>query len=503
MRRVVFLLLLAACGGGGGGGAPGTRVSSVTPGPDSSAGEPPALVRVRFDRPVNTDTFNQDTFQLTWSGGDGIFGNGNDVTLFTTTLSFPNSTTALLDLATIPLLDELFRLRLVGTGARKILAADGLTMDGEFTGTFPSGDGLEGGDFVMFFRGTTTVESMTPAPGSTVSAPATVVVGLSDDALPATVGAASFRIVRSGGDANFSSGNEVGLSASSITRSGTEYRFGLSGNALPADTYQVTVAGAGAGDALRFDGTDDLVRVPPAIQFAPGAGSLTAECWVEVEDPAHADGLVECADGDFSNGWRLRHVAGGSFLFAIAGATATRTATGGPAPSAGGWHHVAGVWDAALGEARLYVDGALSATDVLGTTGAVTPAAALFLGKSGTTFLKGSLDEVRVWSLARTESEIRRDMYRRLTGGEPLLRAYWRIDDNILQLVVDATAAQHTGTLGADQNIGDDDPATRFSDAWPVVTDLDGGPLDGTFSGTLPAGLGKSGVDFVATFRIQ
>lgn len=501
MRRLLFLLLLAACGGGGGGGAPGTRVSSVTPVPGSSAGDPPGSVRVRFDRPVNTDSFNQDTFQLTWTGGDGVFGNGNDVTLFTTTLTFPDSRTALLDLATIPLPDEIFRLRLVGTGVRKILAEDGLTMDGEFAGTFPSGDGVEGGDFVMFFRGTTTVESMTPAPGAAVGAPATVVVGLSPDADPATVDAATFRIVRSGGDTNFSSGNEVGVTASAITRSGNDFRFNLSGNALPADTYQITVAGAGSGDALRFDGVDDLVRVAPAIQFAPGTGSFTVECWVEIEDPSRADGLVECADGDFSNGWRLRHVANGSFLFAIAGAVATRTASGGPATA--GTHHVAGVWDAALGEARLYVDGALAATDALGPTGAVTPSAALFLGRSGTAFLQGSLDEIRVWSLARTESEIRRDMYRKLTGGEPLLRAYWRIDDDILQLVVDVTLAQHTGTLGMDQNVGDDDPVHRVSPAWPVVLDMDGSSLDGTFTGALPAGIGAPGVDFVATFRIQ
>lgn len=277
MRRLAFLLLLAACGGGG-GGAPGTRVSSVTPGPDSTAGDPPTGIRVRFDRPVNRDSFNEQTFLLTMSGGDGIFGNANDVTLFTTTLSFPDSTTALLDLSTIALPDEIFRLRLVGTGVRKILAADGLALDGEFTGTFPSGDGAEGGDFVMFFRGTTTVEAMAPAPGSALAAPANVAVTLSADVDPATIDAATFRIVRSGGDANFAGGNEVGLVPSAITRSGTTFRFDLAGNALPADTYQVTLAAAGSGTALRFDGTDDVVRVPPAIQFAPGTGSLTFEC---------------------------------------------------------------------------------------------------------------------------------------------------------------------------------------------------------------------------------
>jgi hypothetical protein len=501
MRRLAFLLLLCACGGGGGGGAPGTRVTSVLPAPGSNSGEPPTSIRVTFDRPVNTQSFNEETFQLTWSGGDGVFDNGNDITLFTPALSFPDSKTAVLDLTGIPIPDEIFRLRLAGTGTRRILAADGIALDGEFSGTFPSGDGAEGGDFVMFFRGTTTVDAMTPVPGTTVMAPAAVTVTLSSDVDPATVDARTFRILRAGGDSNFTSGNEVGLDPNAITRSGSQFRFDLSGNALPADQYQVTLAAKGAGAALRFDGVNDIVRVPPAAQLAPGTGSFTVECWVEIEDATRTDGILECADGDFSNGWRLRHVANGPFHFSVAGATATRTAAGGPTPT--GWHHLAGVLDVALGETRLYVDGALAATDSGGAPGAVTPTAALFFGMSGTAFLQGSLDEVRIWSLARAEDDIRRDMYRRLTGGEPLLRAYWSIDDDVLQFVVDATTAQHTGTLGVDDNFGDDEPVTRTSPIWPLITDLGGDPLDGTFNGTLPAGIGKPGVDFVATFRIQ
>jgi hypothetical protein len=160
------------------------------------------------------------------------------------------------------------------------------------------------------------------------------------------------------------------------------------------------------------------------------------------------------------------------------------------------------VLDGALGETRIFVVGALAAIDSGGAPGAVTPAAALFLGRSGTAFLQGSLDEVRVWSLARTEGDIRRDMHRRLTGAEPLLRAYWRADDDVIQLVVDTTAAAHTGTLGADQDVEADDPTHLLSNAWPVVRDMDGDPIDGTFNGTLPAGIGKSGADFSATFRI-
>ena len=56
---------------------------------------------------------------------------------------------------------------------------------------------------------------------------------------------------------------------------------------------------------------------------------------------------------------------------------------------------------------------------------------------------------------------------------------------------------------GADQIVGDVGPLPRSATAWPVVSDLGGSPPDGTFSGTLPAGIGLPGVDFVATFRIQ
>jgi hypothetical protein len=501
MRRLLPLLLAAACGGGG-GGLPGVRVASVTPAPGASIGEPPASITVRFDRPVNEDSFTEDTFLLSWSGGDGIFGNGNDFSLFTATLSFPNATTAVLDLASIPLPDEIYRLRLVGTGDRKILAVDGLALDGEFTGNFPTGDGTAGGDFTMTFRATTSVEAMAPVPGSTVlGPPAGVVVTLTADVDPATVGPATFRVLRSGGDGDFDGGDEVALEGP--TTGAPTFSLDLSGSALPADTYQVTLAGAGAGDALRLDGTDDFVRVAPSADFRPGAGSWTVECWVRTEDPSRADGLVECADTDFSNGWRLARAAGGSFLFAVSGASATRTATGGPAPMAGEWHHVAGVYDAALGEARLYVDGALAGSDAGGGAGAVTPSAPLTMGRTGTTYLRGSLDEVRIWTMARTEGEIRRDLYRRLQGTEPNLRGYWRIDDDVIQFVVDATTFQNTGTLGADLDEDPDDPVHAPSTAWPVVRDLDGDPLDGTFTGALPAGVGLSGVDFVATFRVQ
>ena len=45
-------------------------------------------------------------------------------------------------------------------------------------------------------------------------------------------------------------------------------------------------------------------------------------------------------------------------------------------------------------------------------------------GVAGTRKYAGTLDEVRVWNVARSQSEIQRDMGRRLAGTEPNLVAY-------------------------------------------------------------------------------
>ena len=160
---------------------------------------------------------------------------------------------------------------------------------------------------------------------------------------------------------------KVPLTAAAITQSGpAEFTFDMAGNPTPADSYRVVLAGGTAGRALHFsnaDLVDDFVRVAAAPEFRPGSGSWTVECWVMIDDPARANPLVECADGDFSNGWRLGQTAAGPFRFEVDGATATRQATGTLVPAAGTWHHVAGVHDAALGATHLYVDGLLEATD--------------------------------------------------------------------------------------------------------------------------------------------
>lgn len=505
------VLLFGACGGGGGGGGPlgPPRVVSVSPAPGVLTGAPPATIDVSFDQAMNAATIDDETFLVTWSGGDGSFGEGNEVTIQALALAFPSPERVVFDLSALALPDEVYELRLLGTGSDPIESAEGLVLDGEFSGLLPSGNGTAGGDFVMTFQTSLAVEALTPAPGDILAtAPASVVARLGADVDPATVTAATFRVLRSGGDSNFRDDDEVPLTAAAITQTGpAEFTFDLTGNPMPADSYQVVLAGGDAGQALYFSDTDlvdDFVRVPASPEFRPGTGSWTVECWVVIDDPARANPLVECADGDFSNGWRLGQTAGGPFRFEVDGATATRQATGTLVPAAGTWYHVAGVYDAALGATHLYVDGLLEATDGGGAAGAITPAADLRMATFQlTSFLHGTLDEVRVWSTARDANGLGRARYRALTGSEADLVGYWPFDEPAGQGLADLSVPSHVGTLGADGGVSTDDPARFLSTAWPRVLDLDGNALDGTFLGTLPSGIGDPGVDFAATFRVQ
>ncbi|MBM4050425.1 MAG: hypothetical protein FJ279_35470, partial [Planctomycetes bacterium] len=123
----------------------GPQVTSMTPTPGTTQ-VGVASVRVGFDGDV---TVNGTTFTLTKSGGDGQFGNGND-SLVTGTVSYD----ALTDIATFTasssLTPDTYQVWLNGTASVTDVA--GNRLDGEYSGTFPSGNGSAGGDFLATFN---------------------------------------------------------------------------------------------------------------------------------------------------------------------------------------------------------------------------------------------------------------------------------------------------------------------------------------------------------------
>jgi hypothetical protein len=135
------------------------RVTSLSPLPGSSHLTLPSSVRAVFDRDVDAASVTTASFVLERSGGDGTFGDGNEVVISVApTVPLANPSTASVGLGSVDSVADTYRVRLIGTGGAPIRDLDANALDGEFSGAFPSGDGTPGGDFEATF----TVSSLQP-----------------------------------------------------------------------------------------------------------------------------------------------------------------------------------------------------------------------------------------------------------------------------------------------------------------------------------------------------
>lgn len=128
------------------------RVSSLSPLPDATLPDLPTTITVVFDRDLDANTVNGTTVIVDRSGGDGTFGDGNEIVL-SGPVSVPttNPRTAVIDLSSISSVPDTYRVRVIGTGAAVVQDLDANALDGEYGGSFPSGDGTPGGNFEAMF----------------------------------------------------------------------------------------------------------------------------------------------------------------------------------------------------------------------------------------------------------------------------------------------------------------------------------------------------------------
>jgi hypothetical protein len=210
--------------------------------------------------------------------------------------------------------------------------------------------------------------------------------------------------------------------------------------------------------ALSFDGTDDLARFVFPIASST---TFTFEAWINpttLLPLAQPAGIVHLDSAHLlyleSDQTRLAQsisVPGTNSVVAPVGTL-----------QAGVWQHVAGVFDGA--DIRIYRNGTLVGTLAHPGTGNGTSEVRLgaWIG-----FYLGLMDEVRVWNVARSESELQASMGSILTGSETGLLAYWRFEGVSGQALLDSTANANHGTLGVDANVAADDP-TPVTDGAPV-----------------------------------
>lgn len=215
------------------------------------------------------------------------------------------------------------------------------------------------------------------------------------------------------------------------------------------------------GNAIGLDGTDDHVSIGAPL----GTGnSYTKEAWVYVTKDLTLPQNVISTYG--SPLW----IASGTLRAGnTASAPQVTDATSFPANA---WVHVAVTYNASTGAMRLYRDGNLVASATVATgsyTGGNT-----FIGawsNNGTAateaYLGGKIDEVRIWNVVRTQSEIQASMNKELDpAGEANLVAYYTFNqglaggDNSGMITVPDQKGTNNGTL---QNITLSGSSSNFS----------------------------------------
>ncbi|QNL20434.1 T9SS type A sorting domain-containing protein [Hyphobacterium sp. CCMP332] len=186
-----------------------------------------------------------------------------------------------------------------------------------------------------------------------------------------------------------------------------------------------------AQNALNFDGVNDFVQT--SFAGVQGSNNRTFEAWVNVAPGAAASNLCISDYGLNAVGSRNTFSVGGDrSLKFISGGTNANISTAANVIVEGEWTHVAFVLDNGTG--YLYKNGQQVGTGLLTTVNTPSGNQNLIIGQrvnGGSIPFEGSIDELRIWNVARTPQEIQSDTLMELCSSTPNLMAYYQFNQGM------------------------------------------------------------------------
>ena len=206
------------------------------------------------------------------------------------------------------------------------------------------------------------------------------------------------------------------------------------------------------GNVLHFDGVDDYFATASNIAALNITANLTLETWIKF-DQTHSDWVRLIGKGDANNRtYGLWLGTDGKLLFQVNGTPTGLNFSSTTALQPGNWYHIAAVRNGST--AKILINGVEDAT----ATTSVSPQTNTFPLTVGYgtlhTYLKGSLEDVRVWNIARSDSQIQQGMYNSIAGTESGLVAYYDFNQGIaggnnstITTAIDKTTNALNGTL--------------------------------------------------------
>lgn len=178
-------------------------------------------------------------------------------------------------------------------------------------------------------------------------------------------------------------------------------------------------------NALDFNGTPDYCTLPSDVYFN---GNLTIECWVYPKAFTNWSRIIDFGNGAGNNNVLLSYTVGtsGAPGFYIGGAQFQSNQT----IPLNQWSHIAATLNGTV--ATIYINGIQAGTATFPIPANVTRNSN-FIGRSnwgtGDPDASAVFDELRIWNVARTASEIQSKMYTELKGDDAGLLVYFPFNE--------------------------------------------------------------------------
>jgi len=201
---------------------------------------------------------------------------------------------------------------------------------------------------------------------------------------------------------------------------------------------------------VSFNGTTAYLEAPHGPEL--NVTDWTFEVWFRDENPTYnharrrilTKGDVSAAEVPF-----FASIDSNLLYVGLRSGGAAQTVTlsmAGVSPNA--WHHLAASFQASTRTLTIYLDGTPRASRALtaASSGNTLP---LIVGRSGTSgdYWLGKLDDLRVWSVVRSATEIANNYRTQLTAPAAGLVGSWRFDDAAGSLAVDAAGVPQNASL--------------------------------------------------------
>ncbi len=231
--------------------------------------------------------------------------------------------------------------------------------------------------------------------------------------------------------------------------------------------------------ALQFDGLDDHIITGDSF-FPEGSETRTITAWFRTsEDYNYESGTLfnyGIGTEEYQETYlSIENKGAGNVVQAGTGGHNSNI-YGNSIVNDGNWHFVAATYDGSVW--KLYVDGGVDEANYEGgispptntvLTGITTIGCNVYFYEQ---YFNGTIDEIRIWNVAKTQAEIQSDMYREISGNESGLVGYWNFNEGSGTITFDQTTNNNHGTLNGG--------VTWIQSTAPILSWLSANPTTGT-----------------------